>query len=166
MHVSKVELYKCGKCNKFYTDESRPNTCCEPSYCETCGVETKPYFLSCDSCRYKRMFDKAELVEWDGIIAYDIYSDRYYHDLDEVEHDYDPGEAPEFLFACGAFKPQINADQILDDLLEGVGDLDIEISLVDAKEFEDFVEQWNAKQEVGWYEPNYKKKVRRSSADT
>ena len=164
MDVKKVELYECGKCKKVYYDKEFAEKCCQPRYCETCGVEIKPYFFKCEPCRYKQMFDKAKLVEFDGGLAYDIVGDKYYEDLDVVEEDYEPGQAPEFLFACTPYKPQLDPKSIVDDLYEQVGDPTIEIELVDVHQIESFIERWNAKQKVGWYEPNYKQKVRRVDA--
>ncbi len=147
--------------NRHIWDKEAAEGCCKPYHCEDCGIETPRYWLVCESCRTKRQYEKAEkLTKWDGWVCWEGHGcdDGYFPSIYELlnyctDEDIDP---PRWVFVCKKTEHRICVDNVLDQMLddahEGAAD-----NLVDVQELYDFVEAWNAKQDIITYYPDYGK---------
>jgi len=162
----KTVVYKCSSCKAVYWDEDKAEKCCAPKFCEDCGVEVKKYLIRCKACGLKRKFERAEKLtpeEYDGWVyseEVDGYNEGYYADVDEfVEHCEDNDvPVPDWVFCCYEHKHRLDIDSALErmteDAYEGADE-----HLVDVNELYEFVEKWNAKQNIVSYYPDYKRVV-------
>jgi hypothetical protein len=156
-----IKAYQC-ECGKTYNDKYVAEICCKQYHCETCGAETKKYWLMCDPCREKRDFDKAKKItieeyekEYSGNMVY--YNDNYYTDIDDMLdslccHDVDI--LPSYCWGTDKVPVEIDAISVLDELLENSNCEDIDFSKEAYQEFKDFAEQWNKKWSQYYYMMN------------
>ena len=167
MNIIEKPAYQCAVCKKAYFDKNMAEKCCSPKFCEDCGKELHPrwHMTVCTSCCDKRLFDKAEKLtpaQWDGWVQRDGYgyNEGYFESIgDLLEHCKDEGiETPEWVFCCEKIHHRIDIDNILFDMLEEAHE-DARDCIVDEEELCRFVKEWNAKQTVATYYPDYSKVV-------
>lgn len=161
MNIKTVECYECGKCKKIFTKKEFAEKCCEPRYCSDCGVEVKNYRIRCEPCSLKKRFAEAEkITDWDGAVYWEGrgYNEGYFWTVDDLYEycDNEEIEVPEWVFVCESDKHQLDIESSLENMLSDAYE-DAAEDLVDEKELIDFVEQWNQKQTVTSYYPDYKK---------
>lgn len=165
MNIIEKTAYQCKKCNRTYLDRKSAEQCCAPKHCEDCGKRIKPYRIVCESCRTKRLFNKAEKLtidQWDGYIQRDGYgsNEGYFESISELlEWCEDEGtNPPDWVFCCELVKHRLNIDNAIETMLEEAYD-DAWDDLVDEDGLRQFIDAWNAKQKVASYYPDYTKVV-------
>lgn len=159
-----VTCYQCQECKVIYADQKTADKCCSPRYCEDCGVEVKKYRICCEPCGQKRQFEKAEKLEhWDGWVYSEHVTgekDGYFTSIEELtEYCYDTETPiPPWAFICKQQRHELDVEgaieRMIEDAYEGAGD-----HLVDEAELYEFIEAWNAKQNISTYYPDCKKVV-------
>lgn len=162
-------VWACGKCGFAKPSERDARVCCT---CRTCGtpMESRGAWESeCEPCRKKRYAesdqkreDSAEKLEvWDGGV---FYNERYYSSAEAIECDYLEGNEPEWIYvARKVAPPTLDAEEILQNLLENMGDSDGDLydQLDGVKEFDAACKAFNeANKNVAWYEEDMKRMVR------
>ena len=165
MNIIEKPAYQCGVCKKAYFDKDIAEKCCVPRLCEDCGKEIESYRIVCEPCYEKRQFDKAEKLtyaQWDGWVQRDGYgyNEGYFESVDDLlQHCEDEDiEPPDWVFCCESREHKLNADDILDNMLSDAHE-DARDCIVDEEELCRFVKEWNAKQTVATYYPDYSKVV-------
>lgn len=169
--------WKCGICGKIYLNRDSADYCCKPGKCRVCGVELKHTFCLCSGCKKKEHFDKLKLIEYTGQVCCD---DNEHYMLDEEDFGYYYLDLtiseilqgiffPEFTEVCEEEKwDGIDIDRVLewatDDLSVNDDPDYITDHIEDFLELKEYVKQWNAKQNIKWYESNNKEKIRTISA--
>lgn len=175
-------IFFCEKCRAVYRDKARADECCgpkkepDPLPCTYCGelvpvngCSFAPHFH--DECRTADWLSKAEEIpapfdedamvcdsHRDQIDTIEMIMDYYY--AEETPKEY----RPEYCFACTPRTFAIDSTRVVNNLLEDFWCPDSDYpqieQVVDLKELEDFVTQWNSKQTIVTYSPDYTKKIR------
>lgn len=169
-------VFCCGKCNTVLAKELA-DKCCVP--CK-CGNEPRNRFeAECFDCYKERLaarrresLEKAEEIEWDGdffLLSDDLPNSRdgWYPSPEEVAEEIywrkqeDPDfEAPKFAFASTCRHSRLDLDYAIERMLEDTYD-DAELKDESAvEELRKHVDAFNAINEVVYFEPDYKHKVR------
>jgi hypothetical protein len=165
MNSVKEKAYRCSVCSQVYMDKSFADKCCAPKYCEQCGKELpyRSYYIRCETCITKNRFDKAEkLTEWNGWIYKDGYGDNdgYFESVDELiewvedQDEEDEIVMPDWVFLCEEHNHTVDIDSAIEQALEEAYE-DAEFDYLD--ELYAFMKQWNDKQNLKSYSPDYKK---------
>lgn len=164
--------WQCSVCGLNHVLKETAEKCCEPWTCTECGEVLRYKVSRCEKCVEKARFNNAEKVDlkdWDGPVfteAVDNYDGMgYFEDIGEFiefcKESYsceDIEELPAYVWACETIQHKLCIDNALESMLDEAHE-DAYDQLNDVKELEDFVIQWNAKQTVeSWY-PDYKKAV-------
>jgi hypothetical protein len=164
--------WQCSRCGKNHALKETAEKCCEARTCDICGKPLQWAVNICQECIEKGRFDKAEKVDlkdWDGPVfteAVDNYDGMgYFEDVGEFvefcKESYSDAEIedlPAYVWACETVKHKLCIDNALESMLDEAHE-DAYEQLNDVKQLEDYVAQWNAKQTVeSWY-PDYKKVV-------
>ena len=150
---------KGRKCNKIYYEKEAAEDCCKPYHCQDCGVETRRYWLRCDPCSEKRKYEKAEkLTKWDGPVYRDGYGHRdgFFYDVGDLLEDCEAEgvNPPEWVFICKEKKHEIDPDQVIESMFDDAYEEAYE-DLVDVEELREFIKDWNDKQNIVTYYPDY-----------
>ena len=159
-----LTCYQCQECKVIYADPKIADKCCSPRYCEDCGVEVKKYQICCEPCGLKRQFEKAEKLEhWDGCIYSEHvagYNDGYFRSIDELtEYCYENDTAiPPWAFICKEQRYELDIDGAIERMTEDAYE-DAVDDLMDVAELQEFIQEWNAKQNIITYYPDCKKVV-------
>jgi hypothetical protein len=179
--TQKTAMYACGGCGICYTLTTdgedalrRAEACCGPNLC-ACGKEARKHYISCPECiaakdaeKERKQYDAAEKLpiqpEDSGML---YWGDDYYSSWDEViDRCESPEAVPEYVYATMTRTWHgLDVGDILGRASEEypVEDETLADRVTDAKELEDFVKQWNAKQSVVWFEADFKRVVLRPS---
>ena len=166
MKPTEVTCYQCQECQRIYADPKVAEKCCAPCYCEDCNAALSPkwYRTVCENCNLNRQFERAEkLDKWEGWIHSEHVSgdnDVYFRDTGElIEYCHDTGtEIPPWAFVCKEQWHEIDIDSALERMTEDAYE-DAADDLVDVAELEEFIREWNAKQNIITYYPDWKKVV-------
>jgi len=162
--MKQITAYQC-KCGKAYVDRNVAEKCCAPKYCEDCGAKMSPRraYTVCESCRMKRMFNRAEKLEtWDGWICCEEigHNDGYFESVaDLLDYCEAMGvDVPEWAFICKEIRHEIDVERVIENMLDDAYE-DAREHLVDEEELREFIKEWNAKQDIVTYYPDYGKVV-------
>jgi len=160
MNAKTETMYRCSICNKVSSDKGVADRCCQPYNCQVCGKELKPFHTLCDSCFTKDRYEKANRIKYSDYkieCFYDQGYDKYFKDREEMEEYYelqDNPDIPNWTYACEEIPFQVNIYSAIESAEENMyEDFD---DIVDQKELEDFVKEWNEKQTAKAYYPDYK----------
>ena len=109
------------------------------------------------------MFNRAEkLGIWDGwIYCEEIgHNEGYFESVaDLLEYCADEGiDVPGWAFICKEIRHGIDADRAIENMLDDAYEYARE-HLVDEEELCEFIKEWNAKQDIVTYYPDYTKVV-------
>ena len=130
---TKVEAFRCGECGLIYSEHTpySAERCC---VCQDCGASTHkehggarshlcqkcwgPHYAKLDADRLERA---TEIPDYAGPVVID--GDRYFQTMDDLlEHlEEDGDERPEFVHTCHIHSYSLDAESILQDLLENSG---------------------------------------------
>lgn len=167
MNIIGKTAYQCGVCKNTYLDKESAEKCCTPKFCEDCGVELKPWWYRtiCKPCHEKRQFNNAEKLtpeQWDGWVQRDGYgyNEGYFESLDDLleyckDEDIKP---PNWVFCCELVEHKLDIDDAIETMLEEAHE-DARDYLINEDELRQFIEEWNAKQKVATYYPDYSRVV-------
>lgn len=148
-----IEVYECPKCGKLYRDEYIARICCKQYHCEVCNAPTPKCWLICDTCKEKRDYCKAKKMTIDeyekqysgNMVA---YSDTYYDDVEmllECDAWSSDNPPPSYCWGTEKVPVELDADTILDELIENANVDDLEFSRDAYDEFRKFANIWNKK---------------------
>ena len=133
--------------------------------CEECGIGVAIYRKTCDTCNDKRLFSEAEKLipeQYSGWVYREYYghNNGYFESIDELIEWCEDGEIklPEWVFCCKGERHLLDIDSAIESMLDEAYE-DARYDLKDEKELYDFVEKWNAKQNIISYYPDYKRVV-------
>lgn len=166
MNPKEITAYQCSNCGVSYIYKDAAEACCSQKKCEDCGelLPTRWCRTVCNRCHEKRRFEKAEKLEsWDGYIycakGYG-YNDGYFETVDDlIDYCHDHGLAPpKYAFVCEEQRHEIDVDAALENMLEDAYE-DAGDHLQDEKELRDFIAEWNKKQYIVTYYPDYSRVV-------
>jgi len=173
MKSSKTTVWQCAKCHAYYLVEHIAESCCTkkaewpakpPRLCK-CGAEIEySNELHCQACKELSRFGRAEKLDgYDGWINADGYgyNEGYFESVAELlEHCEDEGVAPPaYAYACDKIQwPGIDIDAVLENEFKEYHE-DATDSLVAYQELRSFIAEWNKKQDLVSYYPNWKKVV-------
>ena len=173
MNSVEIKAYKCSKCGAAYITKQSANECCEPKFCEDCGIEIpiNKYYASkvCDSCKTKRWaeeFDQKEKKRYvkaikckyqecpdeHKIMMYSEsygYDEGYFYDIDElIEYcESEDIRVPDYCWSTEQINMSIDADSIIENACEELfEDAESHIDNSDRKELQEFLNKWCAKQ--------------------
>ena len=161
------KLFACRTCGNAYSVKQVgiPNArdmaincadCRPKTYaCDMCGCETPRYRTRCDSCQHEVKLAAATEVADDGGPYCTFGGDTYYFHMDEAA---DAGV--EWVSPCTVSYPQINADSVLETLLD---DMFEDASIDDMEGVEAFyaaVKAFNDAQTRPTYFGDDKRKIR------
>ncbi len=172
MEPKKIITYQCSICRKYYLDEHVADSCCTSSpvapatpakKCE-CGAELKYYYhVSCEPCREKYRFEQAEKIEsYDGWIyaeSLESHNEGFFESVDDmIEYCEDDKVIPEYVYAT---KKIVWRGACIDNLLDSLDDFydEADEHIVDFEELETFITEWNKKQNIVSYRPDYTKVI-------
>lgn len=155
----KIDAHQCGLCKSIYAHKTPDfaEVCCT---CKGCGKHqirnTLMYGQWCDECwraedakRDLAKIERAKEVQYDGGPVFD--GSDYYHDLDTFIDQCEPDDLPEFVFPCTIGHPRLDADSILENMIENLNvssDLDVDVN--GRVEFFAAVEAFNKANENGF----------------
>lgn len=125
-------LYACGGCGSVHSpniylarEEVRHETaltaardcynCKTHNECKYCGSECPKGWLACDPCRFQKKLDAAVEVPDNGGPYCKFDGDTYYDSLEEAADD-----GCEWVSPCNITYPQIDADSVLENLLDNM----------------------------------------------
>ena len=157
--VTQVVCYRCGECGQVYVDSGDAVRCCVPWHCKDCGVEVRTYHFRCERCNKARYYREAEkLTEWDGWVFVEGlgHMDGYFRDISElIDYCYDEEiEVPKWAFVCRKTRHELDIDAALEHMTEEAYEYAYD-DLRDIDELREFVREWNEKQDVVSYHPDY-----------
>lgn len=165
-------LYACATCGSVHSpriyacrDEVAHETarkaaedcynCRTHNVCQYCESECPKGWTACGACRFARKLEAAAEVEDDGGPYFEFLGDRMYHELREAAED-----GVEWVSPCTETYPQLNADNILENLLDDMHE-DASVDDLDATEaFCAAVEAFNTAQTTQTYWADVKRKIR------
>ena len=175
-----VRLFACGECGRcvspklflapkdvqMQTARRMAEECCAVKTCTDCGVDMGQTARTiCDACHERRILKNATEMYDANVVVYQYggegsWGEGYSENIEELFswcHGYDE-PVPAYVHPCEGDPLRLDADNILvnvvDDHHPDAGD-----QVVDAQEFRDFVEKWNAKQTCVSYAPDYSKVI-------
>lgn len=147
----------CGECGLSHPSEEIAFECCKQKYCAVCKCPIE-YGSMCSTCRDKDRMEKAKEEEWDGeSMLFDEDHEDYYREPEEALDRDDP---PEFLYVCTPSKWhgvdfEDCVQQSLEDHYEDATD-----HVKGLAEMVKLVKEWNKKQDITSWSPDYGRKVR------
>lgn len=163
MDAKEITVYKCSKCGQAYTTKEWADKCCEPKpkkVCENCGCELdeKCHFTVCGPCREKRRYNrcaKMTLKEYyevypDGML---VYNDNYFSDYEDLEDycTYNECDVPKYAYGTSKCYSEIDIDCAIENAEENAYE-DAEFDSTALKELHDFIDKWNEKHKLSYFE--------------
>lgn len=164
-------IYECGECHKVYLQERSAEICCASKTCEDCGCELPHthYFVCCDSCREKRILDRAEKLTIEEYASkyphgYVVLCDTFYGDVYEAmeqwEYNQYPNEIndedrPQYCFGTTEHKTCVDFEWAIESALEDAYE-DAEYDDKALKELSQFMDKWNKENALTYYCENDK----------
>lgn len=175
-----VKCYACWECGKLYSPTiyavrwedakkaaiQAAQKCCEPKSCKRCGGELDfPSYTACRPCREILKIQRAKIVDYKDCEA-PVWSDDvsgswgegYSGEIAEMlEACEDEGvEPPCYVHPCELDKFQFDPADILDRVHDNHHE-DAVDQLEDVGGMFSFFKEWNAKQNLVSYHPDYKR---------
>ena len=165
-----VNVWMCQACGRVYMEKTAyiSERCCICTECGKCTyVPGGNNFIKdwCKACESKandryyanRMAKAIELTDYKGPV---VHGDRYFGSVDEMIDDLEPDEIPEWVHTCDVIHPTLDADSIIQNLLENI-DTEEPLELEGEDDFVKAVEAFNAANEsVVYWEEDCEHKVR------
>lgn len=175
----KPRLYVCPKCGSVHSPEiylateerkhaaareaaANCYSCKTHNECQYCGEQCSKSFTACEACRYQRKLDEATEIPDDGGPYCLFDGDTYFSDMHEAQ---DFGA--EWVSPCTVTYPRIDADSVLENLLDDMHE-DASVDDMDGvNEFYAAVEAFNKAQRCqSWFgDPRRKIQVPRRDSD-
>jgi hypothetical protein len=162
----KPKLFACRECGHAYSvlnigvqnarDMAENCENCRPKQyqCDMCGCDTPKYWTRCTDCRTAAKIEKAEIVPDDGGPYFEVGGDRFFHEMEEAE---DAGLS--WVHPSKVSYPRIDADSVLENLLDDMHE-DASVDDLDATaEFEEAVKRFNEAQTTRSYWPDENKRI-------
>ena len=129
--------------------------------CEYCGTLNKTSYCNCEEARNERdgkidqlNYERAEKLtpeQYDGWIYREGYGyeEGYFKDVETLEEYCEENniELPAWVYCCELIDCKLNIDLAIEDMLEDSFE-DARNRLKDENELYDFIEKWNAKQNI------------------
>ncbi|MGM9543767.1 MAG: hypothetical protein ACI3T9_02160 [Romboutsia timonensis] len=153
-----IKGYECEKCGKAYVTEYEADICCKEYFCEDCGTKLDNHMSLCSSCSEKRAFNKAKkmtyeeyLKEYSGNML--VFGDDFFSEMEDViDHCECFGiEIPKYVWGTYKRRAEIDVELVeeftLDDTFE-----DAEFDKDGINELAEFIEKWNKKYGLDYYE--------------
>ncbi len=167
--------FACAKCRLIQPSEDLARKHCEPSICGTCGKEAVKFQTWCSSCQRKKRetkelenFRKAEKVSYkdydDPVYVPDAaHNEGFFPDIGEYLEWLEDNlrfdgfdEIPEIMWTCHKFYLRINADNIIENAIEGHHEeAGSDISGKSVAELQEFLDTWCDKQGVESWDPDH-----------
>ena len=159
-----MDLFRCDKCGKLYTQALAADMCCKQYCCEKCGAETPKYIVKCDACHEKDMFEKAVKLtaeEYEKQCpGYPLArgDENYFDDWDELIEECNVNGCPIPEYVNGTFRVYgcIDPDQVLQHIEEELNCEDLAFSQEAYNEFREFARKWNEEHKIYCYYPDSK----------
>lgn len=127
-----------------------------------CGKERPYYMMICDECSEKLRFEKAKKInieDYEGSFVYDIQTDEYFQDIDDLEEHYESEnmELPDYVYGCEAIEFSLDMSSIVrnelnDNHFEGAEE---RIDVESLKSLQNIVDAWTSSQGITSYERDY-----------
>lgn len=160
-----ILAHACGKCRRVAHNEAAAAQCCEPYICE-CGATCRQHWTACEECLAKKRvlkeqerFEKAEKIPWRDYEG-PVFAGSDYHEsvemyFDSLACDNEPGDIPNFVWACTEHKMgRICASDLIESVLDDHHE-DAYEWIEDEDELQASLDAWVAKQTlVTWMEDN------------
>lgn len=132
MNSKEVTAYKCSECGKAYSEKLMADNCCQPKYCQDCGIELSKtwYYTVCSGCKSKReeikeleRYNKATKYTFESApkesIEY-VYNEKYPHN--EGYFEYDEGDDLEcnikYVYGTKRISPSYDVWDAIESMLE------------------------------------------------
>jgi len=161
-------VFYCSECEQVFTNRDQAQNCHGERLCE-CGEKADRYCQQCQKCTYAKFlkqqaekeaerFEKATKIkskEQNSDMVF--FSDKYYHDIQEVIDDYADGNAPKYVWPCKTVGvPFVDLEDVTCYLLNNMwGDADVS-DLNGVVELEAALEAFNeANESIKIWEPDY-----------
>ena len=179
----KEDEIPCPKCKGlrfYYVEENGKGyieTCRECHtgklyICKHCQKGNKSDYCNCKKAWEERTIkrdisycEKAEKlfpIQYDGWVYFEGlgYNEGYFESVGElIEYCEDEGiDVPDWVYCCKGERHLLDIDSAIESMLDEAYE-DARDDLKDEKELYDFVEKWNAKQNITSYYPDYKRIV-------
>lgn len=162
-----AQAWACGQCRIVCIDEGYARRHCQVQTCE-CGKSFSDQFnTTCRDCRWKAQdrrlaekereaFEKAEKIRWQDCTGSFLIDEHYLEGVDELcDHlnSLKPDARPEYVWAARPIKFEINAENIVQSVLENhhdaAGD---QLDDGDYKELQALLDAWCVKTGIVSYE--------------
>jgi len=174
----KPRLYACPKCGAAHSPgiylakaevahaaarDAAANcyNCREHNTCSGCGEQCEKSYTKCASCRRKAAMERAQevpLSEIEECFSFD--GDGFYHSTQ------DASEAGETMVYAATFRPfRLDADSVIDGLLEDHFDDASEHDLIGADELRAAIDTFNRAQTCGTYDVDRTRRAAIASAE-
>lgn len=162
MNSKEIVAYKCSNCGQAYLDKSFADKCCEPKYCEDCGIELpyKWYSTTCTSCQSIREFNNGKVLTMDEFLQSEYkdnmvyYDGRYYVDIDDCLESILDCEIDDvkYIKATDKHLHELDADSLIEELECNTNcEEDIYVEKQGVIELENFLAKWNEKYRLKTY---------------
>lgn len=178
MNAEEQVTYRCSKCGKFFLSKDVAETCCvKERPCPKCGKPMGPFEKLCSACRFEEQdarqkakeferFKKAETLSIDDYDGEQLYDGEHFILTDDadIENAIDAPDASRFVWACTKRRRTVtegDVREMLENILENV-DFDDPPGVDDVFNVESlmkFVEQWNKKNGLIYFEIDYSRAV-------
>lgn len=158
MNVIYNSFYQCGQCGRVYDIEAMAEKCCKDKRCEDCGcaLPSDYYFLVCDECKEKRVYERSEKLTIDeynkkykGNMVF--YKDNYYPDINDCLESLSWNLSKEeffnisYIYGTLPYSVKLDYENIIEDMEENSNLEDFYVDDEGRKELKDFLKQWNKK---------------------
>lgn len=167
-----LRFYYVEKNGKGYIETCRECYAGKLYICKHCQKGSGSDYCSCEKAREERIiqrdisyYEKAEKlspVQYDGWVYFEGlgHNEGYFEGVDElIEYCEDEEiDMPDWVYCCKGERHLLDIDSAIESMVEEAYE-DAREHLKDEKELYDFVEKWNAKQNIISYYPDYKRIV-------
>ena len=157
--MSVVSIHICVDCGGVWPNLESAEKCCAKYFCKHCNKELPKYHTICNDCRRQERYEKADkITEWDGWVYLDDmgYDDGFFESVDAlIEYCIVTDTSiPKWAYTCVKERHLLDIDTALEMMVEEAfeGAFDY---LVDREELIAFVNEWNKKQDIVSYWPNF-----------
>ena len=158
--------YACGECSAIFLAANKDvaESCCAPTCCRVCGVETQKPYTVCDRHLELSRISKAKIIAAKDFDCDAVYSDRvdgewgggYSSGIQEALEscEWSDSKPPAYVFGCHPTIFQIDPLVVVENQMYNHHEDAIE-QVVDFEDLTEFLKQWNAKQTLVSYHPDY-----------
>lgn len=127
-----------------------------------CGNERLEYRTLCDECIEKNRFQKANKINiknYQDNFIYDIKTEKYFQDIDDMEEYYEDEEMklPDYVYGCIGIEFSLDMygiveNELLDNHFEDAFDY---VDMESLKKLQKIVDEWTKSQGIVSYEVDY-----------